>query len=60
MIDIKTFMLVLAIGNIGFAMLMAGYAGSARHGALRVWSWAKLVLGSAHMLGWLSGMACAA
>ncbi|MGZ8287806.1 MAG: diguanylate cyclase [Telluria sp.] len=55
MIDIKTFMLVLAIGNIGFAILMAGYAGSARHGALRVWSWAKLVLGLAHLMGWLSG-----
>ncbi|HEU4373908.1 MAG TPA: GGDEF domain-containing protein, partial [Telluria sp.] len=53
-IDIRTFMLVLAIGNIGFAMLMAGYARSAADNpALRVWAWAKLVQGCAHLLGWL-------
>ena len=54
MIDIRTFMLVLAIGNIGFAMLMAGYARSAAdHPALRIWAWAKLMQGCAHLLGWL-------
>ena len=54
MIDIKTFMLVLAIGNIGFALLMAGYArGGGDKGALRLWTWAKLVEGGAHLLGWL-------
>ncbi|MDL2356857.1 MAG: GGDEF domain-containing protein [Pseudomonadota bacterium] len=54
MIDIRTFMLVLGIGNIGFAMLMAGYARSAADNpALRVWAWAKLVQGCAHLLGWL-------
>ena len=54
MIDIRTFMLVLAIGNIGFAMLMAGYARTAAaNPAMRVWAWAKLVLGCAHLLGWL-------
>ena len=54
MIDIKTFMLVLAIGNIGFALLMAGYArGSGDNGALRLWAWGKLVEGGAHLLGWL-------
>jgi diguanylate cyclase (GGDEF)-like protein len=53
-IDIRTFMLVLAIGNIGFAMLMAGYArGAADNPAMRVWAWAKLVQGCAHLLGWL-------
>jgi diguanylate cyclase (GGDEF)-like protein len=53
-IDIRTFMLVLAIGNIGFAMLVAGYARSApMPPALRVWAWAKVVLGCAHLLGWL-------
>jgi diguanylate cyclase (GGDEF)-like protein len=52
-IDIKTFMLVLAIGNIGFAILMAGYArGAADTAALRLWRWAKLVEGFAHLLGW--------
>jgi diguanylate cyclase (GGDEF)-like protein len=53
-IDIRTFMLVLAIGNIGFAIVMSGYA---RHGAdnpaLRLWRWAKLVQGLAHLLIWL-------
>ncbi len=54
MIDINTFMLVLAIGNIGFALLMAGYArGSADNAALRLWTWAKLVEGGAHLLGWM-------
>lgn len=47
-------MLVLAIGNIGFAILMAGYARTASATpALRVWAWAKLVQGCAHLLGWL-------
>lgn len=52
MIDIKTFMLVLAIGNIGLAMLMAGYARSNRHPAMRIWTWSKLVVGSAYLMGW--------
>jgi diguanylate cyclase (GGDEF)-like protein len=53
-IDIRTFMLVLAIGNLGFAMLLAGYARTAAfHPAIRVWCWAKFVLGCAHLLGWL-------
>jgi diguanylate cyclase (GGDEF)-like protein len=53
-IDIRTFMLVLAIGNIGFAVLMAGYARcAADHPALRIWAWAKLMQGCAHLLGWL-------
>ncbi|MDB5919121.1 MAG: hypothetical protein JWR40_3355 [Massilia sp.] len=53
-IDIRTFMLVLAIGNFGFAVLMAGYARTATgNPAMRVWAWAKLVQGCAHLLGWL-------
>lgn len=52
MIDIKTFMLVLAIGNIGLAMLMAGYARSNRHPAMRIWTWSKLVVGAAYLMGW--------
>ncbi len=47
-------MLVLAIGNIAFAILLAGYA---RSGpvipAMRMWQWAKLVQGCAHLLSWL-------
>lgn len=47
-------MLVLAVGNIGFAMLMAGYARSAADNpALRIWTWAKMVQACAHLLGWL-------
>ncbi|MBZ2206419.1 GGDEF domain-containing protein [Massilia soli] len=53
MIDIKTFVLVLAIGNIGLAVLMAGYAHSQRHAAMRIWTWSKLVVGSAYLMGWL-------
>ncbi|HEX8611191.1 MAG TPA: GGDEF domain-containing protein [Telluria sp.] len=54
MIDIKTFMLVLAVGNIAFAMLMAGYARSgAVHPAMGMWKWAKLVQGIANLLAYL-------
>jgi diguanylate cyclase (GGDEF)-like protein len=53
-IDIRTFMLVLAIGNIGFAMLMAGYErNAAGNRALGAWKWAKLVQGAAHLCAWL-------
>jgi diguanylate cyclase (GGDEF)-like protein len=53
-IDIRTFMLVLAIGNFAFAVLMAGYARTASgNPAMRVWAWAKLVQGCAQLLGWL-------
>lgn len=52
MIDLKTFMLVLAIGNIGLAMLMTGYARSQRHPAMRIWTWSKLMVGSAYLVGW--------
>ena len=54
MIDIKTFMLVLGVGNIAFAMLIAGYARSGPvNPAMQMWQWAKLVQGCAHLLGWL-------
>ncbi|WP_229414599.1 GGDEF domain-containing protein [Zemynaea arenosa] len=50
----KTFMLVMAIGNIAFAMMIAGYArGGEENPAMRVWMWAKLVQGLANGLGWL-------
>lgn len=53
MIDIKTFMLVLAISNICFAMLIAGYARSGPvNPAMQMWQWAKLVQGAAHLLAW--------
>ena len=38
MIDIPTMMLVLATGNLGFALLMAGYQhGTTPHPGLRLW-----------------------
>lgn len=47
-------MLVLAIGNICFAMLLAGYSRSGPvNPAMETWQWAKLVQGCAHFLGWL-------
>ncbi len=47
-------MLVLAIGNMGFAMLMSGYARSgADNSALRIWRVAKLVQGMGHLLCWM-------
>ncbi|MDQ1815412.1 GGDEF domain-containing protein [Massilia sp. CCM 9210] len=54
MIDIKTFMLVMAVGNIAFAMLMAGYvrSGSA-HPAMLMWKWAKVMQGMANLLAYL-------
>jgi diguanylate cyclase (GGDEF)-like protein len=53
-IDIRTFMLVLAIGNIGFALLVGGYVrGRTPHAAMPIWAWAKVVQGAAHLLGFL-------
>jgi hypothetical protein len=53
-IDIKTFMLVLGIGNLCFAGLIAGYARSGTvNPTIRMWQWAKLVQGCAHLLSWL-------
>lgn len=53
MIDIPTIILALSIGNLGFALLMAGYVrGSAPDRTLRLWMWSRLVLGLTHFLGW--------
>lgn len=53
MIDIRTFMLVLAIGNICFAMLIAGYSRSGvTHPSMQIWKWARLVQGAAHALSY--------
>ena len=47
-------MLVLAIGNLGFAIVMGGYARSGSdNAALRLWRLAKLVQGCAHFLAWV-------
>lgn len=54
MIDIHTLMLALAVGNIGFAVLMAGYThGAAPSPGLRLWIVSRLVLGGTQLLGWM-------
>jgi diguanylate cyclase (GGDEF)-like protein len=53
-IDIPTIILALSIGNIGFALLMAGYVrGSARDPGLVLWLCARLMLGATQLVGWL-------
>lgn len=54
MIDIKTMILALGIGNIVFAALMAGYThGAAPNLGLRLFIWSRLVMGVSQLLGWL-------
>lgn len=54
MIDVRTLLLVLAIGNIGLGVLMAGYAdGQASNPAMRAWAAARLLKGCAHLVAWL-------
>ena len=53
MIDIPTIILTLSIGNLGFALLMAGYIrGSGPDSALRLWMCSRLLLGLTQFLGW--------
>jgi diguanylate cyclase (GGDEF)-like protein len=54
-IDIQTFMLALGVGNIAFALLMAGYMrGSDRNPSLSAWMWGRLATGLAQTCGWLA------
>lgn len=54
MIDIQTFMLALGVGNLAFALLMAGYLRDATSApGLRTWMWARLLSGSVQALGWM-------
>ncbi|QOY94408.1 GGDEF domain-containing protein [Massilia sp. UMI-21] len=53
MIDIPSFLLALGIGNIAFAVLMAGYTyGAAPSAGLRLWMWARFGIGLCQLLGW--------
>jgi diguanylate cyclase (GGDEF)-like protein len=53
-IDIQTIILTLSIGNIGFALLMAGYIrGSKGEHGLVLWMLARLLLGASQLFGWL-------
>jgi diguanylate cyclase (GGDEF)-like protein len=52
-IDIQTLLLVLGLGNFCFAALMAVYTdGAVRHPGLRLWMWARLVMGACQLLAW--------
>jgi diguanylate cyclase (GGDEF)-like protein len=54
MIDVQTLLLALGIGNLSFAALVAVYTGgTARHAGLRLWMWARLVLGVTELLRWV-------
>ncbi|CAH0253873.1 putative diguanylate cyclase YdaM [Massilia sp. Bi118] len=53
MIDIQTFMLALGVGNIAFALLMAGYMrGADNSPALCYWMWGRLSIGLAQLCWW--------
>ena len=54
MSEIKTFLLMLAIGNLTYAVLMAGYlrAGNS-HASMQVWTWSKAIEGCAYVAFWL-------
>ena len=53
MIDIPSFLLALGVGNIAFAVLMAGYThGATPSPGLRLWMWARLGIGLCQLFGW--------
>jgi len=52
-IDVHSFLLALGVGNIAFAVLMAGYThGAAPSPGLRLWMWARFGIGLCQLLGW--------
>lgn len=52
-LDIHSFLLALGVGNIAFAVLMAGYThGAAPSPGLRLWMWARFGIGMCQLLGW--------
>ena len=52
-LDIHSFLLAIAVGNIAFAVLMAGYThGAAPSPGLRLWMWARFGIGVCQLLGW--------
>jgi diguanylate cyclase (GGDEF)-like protein len=53
LLDFQTFMLIIGIGNLSFAALMAAYArGPAAQPALRMWMWARVLLGLCQVASW--------
>lgn len=55
MSEVRAFMLMIAIGNITYAILMAGYSRTGSPDtSMKVWTWAKLIEGFALFGFWLS------
>jgi diguanylate cyclase (GGDEF)-like protein len=55
LIDIQTFLLALGVGNIAFALLMAGYVrGADNSPPLRYWMWGRLAIGLAQLCWWIA------
>ena len=53
MIDIQSFLLALGVGNVSFAILMAGYIhGTSPSAGLRLWMWARFGIGLSQLIGW--------
>jgi diguanylate cyclase (GGDEF)-like protein len=54
-IDIHTFMLALGVGNMAFALLMAGYLRNAASApGLVTWMWARLLSGLVQTASWVA------
>lgn len=54
MSEVKAFLLMLAIGNIVYAILMAGYLQTGSpHASMRVWTWAKAIEGCSYVAFWM-------
>jgi diguanylate cyclase (GGDEF)-like protein len=55
LLDLQTYMLIAGVGNLCFAALMATYArGSVAQPALRMWMWARIVLGMGQVASWIN------
>lgn len=53
MLDLQIFMLIIGVGNLSFAGLMAAYAhGQTAQPALRLWMWARVLLGLCQLASW--------
>lgn len=53
LLDLQTYVLIIGIGNLSFAGLMATYArGPGTSPALRMWMWARVALGLCQCASW--------
>ena len=55
LLDLPTFLLIIGIGNLSFAGLMAVYArGTVTQPALVTWMWARVILGLCQLASWIN------